>query len=90
MITKDITVIVKLAFYLKDLVGFDILELKLKNESTIEDLMNVLKEKWPIIRRIDVEGEGPIIIILNNKPVGRGTKLNDGDEIKLIPPAIGG
>ncbi|MCS7368922.1 MAG: MoaD/ThiS family protein [archaeon GBS-70-058] len=81
---------VKFISYLRDLIGRSDAIIKMKDGASVNDLMEILWEKWPIIGKMDLHGEGPIIILLNGKPVGRSVKLNDGDEVELIPPATGG
>ncbi|MEM0084143.1 MAG: MoaD family protein [Candidatus Methanomethylicia archaeon] len=85
-----ILVKVKFASYLKELIGKSVIELKLSENTSVGELIDILKEKWPFIKKIDIEGEGPIILLLNNKPTSRIEKLKYGDEIEIIPPAIGG
>jgi len=88
--TDEIYVKVKFTSYLRDLIGRSDAIMKMKDGASVNDLMEILWEKWPIIGKMDLHGEGPIIILLNGKPVGRSVKLNDGDEVELIPPATGG
>lgn len=85
-----ILVKVKFALYLKELIGKSVIELKLSKNTSVGELINILKDKWPLIKKMDLDGEGPIILLLNNKPTSRIEKLKDGDEIEIIPPAIGG
>jgi len=89
-INREISIKIKFASYLRELTGRSMLELKVKEDTSLGELINILQEKWPVIRKIDLEGEGPMIVILNNKPTSRIIKLKDADEIELIPPAIGG
>lgn len=88
--SDGILVKVKFASYLKELIGKSVIELELSENTSVEELINILKERWPLIKKMDLEGEGPIILLLNNKPTSRIEKLKDGDEIEIIPPAIGG
>ena len=88
--TDEIYVKVKFTSYLRDLIGRNDAIMKMKSGVSVDDLMKILWEKWPIIGKMDMHGEGPIVILLNGKPVGRSVKLNDGDEVELIPPATGG
>jgi len=55
------------------------------NESvTVEELKNVILRKHPKLKRLDFQ------IALNLTIAGKDEKINDKDEIALLPPFAGG
>jgi len=76
--------------YLADLVERKEEEMYLEGEWTIRKILGKIVEEKPILRRIELDSEGPIIILLNGKPANMNLKVSDGDIITLIPPASGG
>jgi len=71
--------------------------LELKDDSTIDTLINVIIEKEGLNRDIvynELFGTKDVAIILNGKNIdlleGVHTVLHDGDEVIFFPPAVGG
>jgi len=71
--------------------------LELKDNSTINTLINVIIEKDGLNRDIvynELFGTEDVAIILNGKNIdllaGVHTVLHDGDEVIFFPPAVGG
>jgi sulfur carrier protein ThiS len=59
----------------------DRLDLELDPEATVET----------ILRRLDINGQGrSVLLVLNGKLVDRAARLNDGDELRLVPAISGG
>lgn len=71
--------------------------LELKDNSTIDTLINLLIEREGLNRDIvfsELFGTEDVAIILNGKNIdlleGVKTVLHDGDEVIFFPPAVGG
>lgn len=88
--TREIEVKVKFLSTLRDIVGVREASIIVPKNATLADVLNVLKEKWPRLHVIDVESEGPIIMLLNGVAVKLDTPVKEDDEIVLMPPASGG
>ncbi|MCS7365178.1 MAG: MoaD/ThiS family protein [archaeon GB-1867-035] len=88
--TAEIEVKVKFLSTLRDIVGVREASIIVSKNATLADVLNVLKEKWPRLHVIDVESEGPIIMLLNGVAVKLDTPVRENDEIVLMPPASGG
>jgi len=88
--TAEIEVKVKFLSTLRDIVGVREASIIVSKNATLADVLNVLKEKWPRLHVIDVESEGPIIMLLNGVAVKLDTPIRENDEIVLMPPASGG
>lgn len=86
----EIEVRVKFLSTLRDIVGVRETLITIPKNSTLADVLKVLKKKWPRLHSIDVESEGPIITLLNGVAVKLNTPVKEKDEIILMPPASGG
>ncbi len=61
-------------------------EIDIKENSTVEDLVTALKEKYPdISQNLD-----RVMIAVNEEYTEKSTKLKEGDTVALIPPVSGG
>ncbi|MEM4576449.1 MAG: MoaD family protein [Candidatus Nezhaarchaeales archaeon] len=94
-----ITVKVRPLFNLKRIIGSSELTLKLKEGSTIRDLIYVLVERYgdeleKLLLKGGDEGKRNIAIFVNGRLIdfidGDATRLSDGDVVSMIPPAGGG
>lgn len=86
----EIEVKVKFLSTLRDLVGAKETSIIAPRNSTLADVLEILKEKWPRLHAIDIESEGPIITLINGVAVKLDTPVRENDEIVLMPPASGG
>ena len=69
----------------KDIIGNKLLELELKEGSTVLDLKKELFEKYSAFASLK-----SLYIALNNDYADEKAVLKEGDEIALIPPVSGG
>ncbi len=82
---------VRFLSYLRDMIGVNASVLEVNRQCTLGELVELMMDKWPILRKIDLRGEGPIIVLLNNRTASPNTPVNDDDdEVTVIPPATGG
>lgn len=59
----------------------DCLNLELGPEATVETVLS----------RLDIKIQGrSVLLVLNGKLVDRAARLNDGDELRLVPAISGG
>lgn len=83
-------VIIRFLGLLRDKVGRD--ALPLKSGETVGDLINELVRELPQVKEL-IEG-GLVTVLVNGRAIewlnGLKTKLRDGDEVVLMPPAGGG
>jgi len=63
-------------------------ELELEEGSTLGDLLELLREKYPKIR--DMERRFPLLVLRNGLNAKESSRLEDGDRIALLPPVSGG
>lgn len=68
---------------LRDLMAGSETVVELADEATVADLMKVLQ-------RQDSSVWNSLAVAVNREYAGRGTKLQDGDEVALLPPVSGG
>ena len=81
-------VIVKLFAIYKEMAKADMVELYIKQGTTVKSLLEILREKVPSIGELVKEGRGMIAV---NQEIARlDTIVKDGDEVALIPPVSGG
>ncbi|RLE52842.1 MAG: hypothetical protein DRJ26_04160, partial [Candidatus Methanomethylicota archaeon] len=61
------TLKVKVRFlsYLADILGIKESVIEIPGGTTLGEALEIIKNLWPEIRKIDREGEGPIITLLN-------------------------
>ncbi|NPA51733.1 MAG: molybdopterin converting factor subunit 1 [Aquificae bacterium] len=61
-------------------------ELNIPANSTVIDLINTLKEKYPHIEQFFDK----VMVAVNEEYVDKTQTLKDGDTVALIPPVSGG
>lgn len=69
----------------REIIGAKESILELRDGSSVLALKSQLEAKYP-----DLKGLKSLFIAVNNKYVEEGAKLNENDEIALIPPVSGG
>ncbi|WP_069808380.1 ubiquitin-like small modifier protein 1 [Vulcanisaeta thermophila] len=90
---------VKLFGVLYELVGSFKVELDVPNDTTIRGLIGILAQTFnPKITDVLLDNEGKLrgdyAVLINGKAIewvnGLDTRLSDGDEVVILPPAEGG
>ncbi len=71
---------------LKDKLGKNMEDIDLPENSTVEDLISTLKEKYSEIS----DSLDNVMLALNEEYVEKNTPVKDGDTVALIPPVSGG
>ena len=71
---------------LRELTGTDTLEIKVKKSASVEDLVWVVGERFPIIR----EHLKHVSISIDNEYASKDEILQEGNVIGLLPPISGG
>ena len=69
----------------KEIFNNSIIDIDLKNESTIDALKNMLEKKYPQLNQL-----GSYMIAVNNEYALEGDTINENDEVVIIPPVSGG
>ncbi|MEK6589326.1 MAG: MoaD/ThiS family protein [Nitrospinota bacterium] len=64
------------------------IELDIKQDTQVRDLLEVVKNSVSSIRDLLSEGKG--MIAVNQEIANLDTLVRDGDEVALIPPVSGG
>jgi len=64
----------------------DEIELEVPAGTTVEDLLDLLKEEYPVLRTY----MRFLSVAVNRAYVGMGTELHDGDVVACLPPVGGG
>lgn len=79
---------VKVKFFAapREALGSDEMELELPAGSTVDDLINALQERYPVLEAYTRF----LSVAVNRAYVGMRTELHDGDEIACLPPVGGG
>ena len=85
---------------IKEIVGQRQMEIALPANSIIQDLLNLLKEKWgdKLAGRLFDSDSGAVLpyvqIMINGRAIhflqGMETPLKEGDEVLILPPVSGG
>ena len=70
----------------RDIVGQAEVSLELKEGSTVGDLMEDFFARYPELKAI----AGSLLLAVNREFAERTAKLEEGDEVGLIPPVSGG
>ena len=80
--------LVRVLFFgmLKDVTGKSSEELELREGSSVADLLWVYRERLPRLR----DSLGSLAVAVNQQYAGAETKLEEGDEVALLPPVCGG
>jgi molybdopterin converting factor subunit 1 len=81
-----VTVHVRLFAVLREKAGTSEFPLQLPDGATVADARGPLLERAPALR----EHIGRVAYAVNRSYVKPETRLNDGDELALIPPVSGG
>jgi len=79
-------VLVKFFASARDIVGKKDLEMEIKKNCKVGDVMENLFEKYPDLQ----EMEDHLLISVNKDRTGKDEILKDGDEIAVMPPVTGG
>jgi MoaE-MoaD fusion protein len=78
---------VKLFAILKDKAGKSELEIT-NSPATVSDLLQQIRQEYPALS--DILSRGSVLIAINQEFAGPNARLNDGDEVALMPPVSGG
>ena len=70
----------------RDLLGEDQLLMELEEGCTVGDVLEILKDRYPVLRE---QGYMPLTAC-NLKHVSKRHALSDGDEVAVFPPVSGG
>ena len=71
---------------LRSLVGGDCVELELPAGATVQDLLEVLQDRFPELR----EWDGKVRVAVDLEYVEREHVLSGGQEVAVMPPVQGG
>ena len=71
---------------LKDRLGKQTEKIDLPENSTVQNLISILREKYPNIS----DSLDNVMFALNEEYVDKDSPLKDGDTVALIPPVSGG
>jgi len=85
-----VEIVIKFLSYLSEIVGIKKCLVKVPKNATLKDLINIVKSRWPQLGNVNLEVGGQLLLLLNGTTAGPDTKLKDGDEIVILPPASGG
>ncbi|MFQ5657794.1 MAG: molybdopterin converting factor subunit 1 [Candidatus Methylomirabilales bacterium] len=77
---------VKLFAAAREIVGQGEVSLDLTEGSTVGDLMEQFFARYPDLKRI----AGSLLLAVNREFAERTVKLEEGDEVGVIPPVSGG
>jgi len=82
---------IKIRFYavLNEFTGVEETEVELPQEISPKSLINILKEQFPRLSKID-EYKLSVIILKNGEVISSSTKLDHNDQIEILPPSSGG
>jgi molybdopterin synthase sulfur carrier subunit len=69
----------------REIVGSSKTMVKLESDGNVDDLMTSLKRSYPDFERLT-----SFVIAINNEYADSERKINDGDEVAVIPPVSGG
>ena len=83
-------VIIRFLSYLSEIVGLKKCLVKVPKNATLKDLINIVKSRWPQLGNVNLEEGSQLLLLLNGTMADPDTKLKDGDEIVIFPPASGG
>ena len=75
---------VRLFSVLREDLGTDQLQLSTEEAPTTDDLLDVLRVKYPLLQ------SKKIAVAVNEQYVRENHPLNDGDEVALLTPVSGG
>jgi molybdopterin synthase sulfur carrier subunit len=69
----------------KDIFSNAVIDVDCKNESSVDVLKNMLEKKYPPLSEL-----GSYMIAVNNEYASDDDRVNENDEIAIIPPVSGG
>ena len=77
---------VKITFYGQtlEIVNSSEIEMEISESTMAYDIRNSLAEKYPKLSTVELK------LAVNNKMIANDLKLNDSDEISILPPFSGG
>jgi MoaD family protein len=78
---------IKLFAILKDRIGRDELKMDVAN-GTVADLLKQVSREYPALS--DILAPGGIVVSVNHEFVKQDARVQDGDEVALMPPFSGG
>jgi molybdopterin converting factor subunit 1 len=86
MMAKTIQVTFKFFASTREVIGQKELTVELDRGTTAEEAFNKIIEKYPEL----TENEKQLMIAVNKEIGDKKQRLNDGDEIAILPPVGGG
>ncbi len=86
MTNEQIVVRIKFFAAPREAMGMGEIEQEIPQGSTVEDLIGLLTEKYPVLRAYTRF----ISVAVNRAYVGMQTELHAGDEVACLPPVGGG
>ena len=69
----------------KDIFRNAVIDVDCKNDSSVDDLKNILEKKYPGLNEL-----GSYMIAVNNEYASASDMINENDEVAIIPPVSGG
>ncbi len=84
--SSEVEITVKFFASARDAVGDKNLKMSLKKGSKVDDIMKSLFEDYPELE----EMKDQLLISVNKDRTGKDEKLQDGDEVAIMPPVTGG
>jgi molybdopterin converting factor subunit 1 len=86
MTDEQIQVTVKFFAAPREALGTDEIVLDVPAGSTVEDLIDMLRDEYPVLDRYTRF----LSVAVNRAYAGRQTRLQGGDEVACLPPVGGG
>ncbi len=84
--SKELEVKVKFFASARQAVGEKDIDITIKTNSRVEDLMEIIYERYPELK----EMEDHLLVSVNKDRSDKKDPLKDGDEIAVMPPVTGG
>ena len=69
----------------KDIFSNSIIDVDIKNNSSIEELKKILEKKYPLLKQL-----GSYMIAVDNEYASDDDTINENNEVAIIPPVSGG
>ena len=86
MMSSKIRLNVKFFSSVRDVIGQKSVEIEVDKNMTAEQLLEHLKEKYSGLDDLKKQ----VIVAVNKNTVPKNKRLEDGDEVALLPPVSGG